>query len=83
VAGYGEAIAASYEYLLVTGADSAANAYYSLNGSDLLEVGSDYVVLQTPSVRLLYPTIEYQTNLANVQREGTINQVAGKVFRMP
>ena len=121
---YQEAIAASYEYLLVTSADSAANAYYSqpivnvgwssspdklqaiivqkwaaLNGLDLLEVWSDYrrlhfpsdiplsnspyVVSQTPPVRLLYPTIEYQTNLANVQSEGTINQFTSKIFWMP
>jgi hypothetical protein len=110
--------------LLVTSADSAANAYYSqpivnvgwssspdklqaiivqkwaaLNGLDLLEVWSDYrrlhfpvdiplsnspyVVSQTPPVRLLYPTIEYQTNLANVQSEGTINQFTSKIFWMP
>jgi Starch-binding associating with outer membrane len=121
---YQEAIAASYEYLLVTSADSAANAYYSqpivnvgwsssadklqaiivqkwaaLNGLDLEEVWSDYrrlhfpsdiplsnspyVVSQTPPVRLLYPTIEYQTNLANVQSEGTINQFTSKIFWMP
>jgi hypothetical protein len=121
---YQQAITASYEYLLVTSADSAAAAYYSqnlvnvgwtassdklqaiivqkwaaLNGLDLLEVWSDYrrlhypsdiplsnspnVVSQTPPVRLLYPTIEFQTNLANVQSEGTINQFTSKIFWMP
>ena len=121
---YQQAITASYEYLLVTSADSAANAYYSqamtnvgwaastnklqaiivqkwaaLNGLNLLEVWSDYrrlhypsdiplsnspyVVAQTPPVRLLYPTIEYQTNEANVQALGTINQFTSKIFWMP
>jgi hypothetical protein len=121
---YQQAIAASYEYLLVTSADSAAAAYYSqnlvnvswtassnkleaiivqkwaaLNGLDLLEVWSDYrrlhypsdiplsnspnAVSGTPPVRLLYPAVEYQTNLANVQAEGTINQFTSKIFWMP
>jgi len=121
---YQQAISASYEYLLVTSADSAANAYYSqaitnvgwtastnklqaiivqkwaaLNGLDLLEVWCDYrrlhypsdiplsnspyVVAQTPPVRLLYPTVEYQTNQANVQALGTINQFTSKIFWMP
>jgi len=71
----------------------------ALNGLNLLEVWSDYrrlhlpsdiplsnspyVVSQTPPVRLLYPTIEYQTNQANVQALGTINQFTGKIFWMP
>ena len=121
---YQQAIAASYEYLKVTSADSAAAAYYSqnlvnvgwaassnkleaiivqkwaaLNGLDLLEVWSDYrrlhypsdiplsnspnVVSPTPPVRLLYPAVEYQTNLANVQAEGSINQFTSKIFWMP
>ena len=121
---YQQAIAASYEYLLVTSADSAAQAYYSqplvnvgwaassnkleaiivqkwaaLNGLDLLEVWSDYrrlhypsdiplsnspnAVSSTPPVRLLYPAVEYQTNLASVQAEGTINQFTSKIFWMP
>jgi SusD/RagB-like outer membrane lipoprotein len=121
---YQQAITESYNYLLVTNAVSAANAYYSqpinnvgwaaspnklqaiivqkwaaLNGLDLLEVWSDYrrlhypsdiplsnspyVVSQTPPVRLLYPTIEYQTNQANVQAVGTINQFTSKIFWMP
>lgn len=121
---YQQAITESYNYLLVTNPDSAANAYYSqaianvgwnassdkiqaiivqkwaaLNGTDMEEVWCDYrrlhfpsdiplsnspnVVSQTPPVRLLYPTIEYQTNLANVQAEGTINQFTSKIFWMP
>jgi Starch-binding associating with outer membrane len=121
---YQQAITASYEYLLVASADSAAAAYYTqnlvnvgwtassnkleaiivqkwaaLNGLDLLEVWSDYrrlhypsdiplsnspnVVSNTPPVRLLYPAVEYQTNLANVQAEGTINQFTSKIFWMP
>jgi hypothetical protein len=121
---YQQAITASYEYLLVTSADSAAAAYYSqglpnvgwaassnkleaiivqkwaaLNGLDLLEVWSDYrrlhypsdiplsnspnAVSSTPPVRLLYPAVEYQTNLASVQAEGTINQFTSKIFWMP
>ena len=71
----------------------------ALNGTDLLEVWSDYrrlhypsdvplsnspnVVSQTPPVRLLYPTIEYQTNQANVKATGTINQFTSKIFWMP
>jgi hypothetical protein len=71
----------------------------ALNGLDLLEVWCDYrrlhypsdiplsnspyVVAQTPPVRLLYPTVEYQTNQANVQALGTINQFTSKIFWMP
>ena len=71
----------------------------ALNGTDLLEVWNDYrrlhypsdvplsnspnVVSQTPPVRLLYPTIEYQTNQANVKALGTINQFTSKIFWMP
>ena len=71
----------------------------ALNGTDLLEVWSDYrrlhypsdiplsnspyVVSQTPPVRLLYPTIEFQTNQANVLAVGTIDQFTSKIFWMP
>jgi len=71
----------------------------ALNGIDMLEVWSDYrrmhypsdlplsnspnVVSQTPPVRLLYPQIEYQTNAANVNAEGTINQFTSKIFWIP
>jgi hypothetical protein len=71
----------------------------ALNGTNLLEVWTDYrrlhypsdiplsnspnVVSQTPPVRLLYPTIEYQTNQANVKAAGTINQFTSKIFWMP
>ena len=33
--------------------------------------------------RILYPTIEYQTNLENVAAQGTINHHGSKVFWMP
>jgi len=33
--------------------------------------------------RILYPTIEYQTNLENVSAQGTINHHTSKVFWMP
>ena len=33
--------------------------------------------------RILYPTIEYQTNLENVSGQGTINHHTSKVFWMP
>ena len=33
--------------------------------------------------RILYPTIEYQTNLENVSAQGTINHHGSKVFWMP
>jgi len=71
----------------------------ALNGIDMLEVWSDYrrmhypsdlplsnspnVVSQTPPVRLLYPQIEYQTNAASVNAEGTINQFTSKIFWIP
>jgi hypothetical protein len=71
----------------------------ALNGIDMLEVWSDFrrtaypsdlplsnspnVVSKTPPVRLLYPQIEYQTNAANVNAEGTINQFTNKIFWMP
>ena len=71
----------------------------ALNGINLLEVWSDYrrlhypediplsnspnVVSPTPPVRLLYPTIEYQTNQTNVKAVGTINQFTSKIFWMP
>lgn len=70
----------------------------ALNGINLLELWSDYrrlhypadiplsnspnVAAPTPPVRLLYPTIEYQTNQANVKAEGTINQFTSKIFWM-
>ncbi len=71
----------------------------ALNGIDLLEVWSDYrrthypsdlpisnspdVVSKTPPVRLLYPQLEYQTNEANVNAEGNINQFTSKIFWIP
>lgn len=71
----------------------------AMNGIDLLEVWTDYRRLHLPSdipfsnspnvagptnpVRLLYPTIEYQTNQQNVQAMGTINQFTSKIFWMP
>lgn len=71
----------------------------ALNGIDMLEVWSDYrrtgfpsdlpisnspnVVSKTPPVRLLYPQIEYQTNSANVNAQGTINQFTSKIFWIP
>lgn len=70
----------------------------ALNGIDMSEVWCDYrrlhypsdiplsnspnVVSQTPPVRLLYPTIEYQTNQTSVAAEGTINQFTSKIFWM-
>jgi SusD/RagB-like outer membrane lipoprotein len=71
----------------------------AMNGIDWPEVWTDYRRLHLPSdipfsnspnvagphnpVRLLYPTIEYQTNQANVQAMGTINQFTSKIFWMP
>ncbi|TDW99203.1 SusD/RagB family nutrient-binding outer membrane lipoprotein [Dinghuibacter silviterrae] len=71
----------------------------ALNGIDLEEVWSDYrrtgfpsdlppsnspnAVSKTPPVRLLYPQIEYQTNAANVNAEGSINQFTSKIFWIP
>jgi hypothetical protein len=71
----------------------------ALNGIDLLEVWDDYrrlhypsdtplsnsptAISTTPPVRLLYPTIEYQTNQASVNKLGTINQFTSKIFWMP
>ncbi len=37
----------------------------------------------TIPIRILYPTSEYQTNLANVSGEGTINHHTSKIWWMP
>lgn len=71
----------------------------ALNGIDMEEVWSDYrrtgfpsdlpisnspnTVSKKPPVRLLYPQIEYQTNSASVNAEGTINQFTSKIFWIP
>lgn len=71
----------------------------AMNGIDMEEVWSDFrrtgfpsdlppsnspnALSKTPPVRLLYPQIEYQTNSANVNAEGTINQFTSKIFWIP
>lgn len=70
--------------------------YLSLVGINPLEAWCDYRRLGVPAnvplsvdpgrvgtglpVRLLYPTIEYAVNKANVEAEGNINQFTSKVF---
>lgn len=72
--------------------------YISLCFTDPLESWTDYRRLGYPNdlpfsdnperlynypFRLLYPQVEYNTNAANVQAEGTITPVAPKIFWMP
>lgn len=72
--------------------------YISLCFTDPLESWTDYRRLGYPGdlpfsdnperlynypFRLLYPQVEYNTNAANVEAEGTITPVAPKIFWMP
>jgi hypothetical protein len=70
--------------------------YLSLAGINPLEAWSDYRRLGVPAnlpisvdpgrvsntlpVRLLYPTVEYAVNKANVEAEGNINPFTSKIF---
>lgn len=74
----------------------ANQKYLALVGINPLEAWCDYRRLGVPAtvplsadagrvgngipVRLLYPTIEYAVNKANVEAEGAINQFTTKIF---
>lgn len=44
---------------------------------------SPYVDVLSIPVRILYPTVEYNTNTANVNAQGNINHHTSKIFWMP
>jgi len=121
---YQNGVAASFSFLGVPSAASAASTYYNQSDAETnfttatnkiavimrqkwmaensvnpfeewadyrrLGLPADIPLTQNPAVdvmaipvRIIYPTIEYQTNSTNVTAQGTVNQHTTKVFWMP